>query len=171
MISKLPGWVFIGGLVLAAVAGFVNAVGLLGLNHPVSHMTGNLTLFSESFTRRDIGEAFQSGMLVVAFFLGAVLCGFIVQKSTLRLGRRYGAALAMMSKRIAIAAWNRIRRKCRVNLMMEINTCEGFNVRARRASPAISPRVAVDSPQPERQPELLHLQRPRLRSCSRISLH
>ena len=105
MINKLPGWVFIGGVVLAAVAGFVNAVGLLGLSHPISYVTGNLTLFSESLIQRDAVEATKTSILVAAFFIGAVLCGFIVQQSTLRLGRRYGAALAMEAFLLFAALW------------------------------------------------------------------
>lgn len=105
MINKLPGWVFIGGFVLAAVAGFANAVGLLGLSHPVSHMTGNLTLFSESLARQDMAEVFQSGTLVAAFFVGAVLSGVIVQQSTLQLGRRYGAALTVEALLLFAAVW------------------------------------------------------------------
>lgn len=103
MINKLPGWVFIGSVVLAAVAGFVNTVGLLGLSHPISHVTGNLTLLSESLVHRNLDEALHTSMLVIMFFFGAVLCGFIVKQSTLRLGRRYGAALTIEAVLLFVA--------------------------------------------------------------------
>ncbi len=103
MINKLPGWVFIGSVILAAVAGFVNTVGLLGLRHPMSHVTGNLTLFSESLVHRNLSEAFHTSMLVIMFFFGAVICGFIVKQSTLRLGRRYGVALTIESGLLFVA--------------------------------------------------------------------
>jgi uncharacterized membrane protein YoaK (UPF0700 family) len=103
MINKLPGWVFIGSVLLAAVAGFVNTVGLLGLSHPISHVTGNLTLLSESLVHRDTSEVLHTSMLVIMFFIGAVLCGFIVKQSTLRLGRRYGAALTIEAVLLFVA--------------------------------------------------------------------
>jgi uncharacterized membrane protein YoaK (UPF0700 family) len=45
MLSRLPRWLEIGGFWLAAIAGAVNAIGLLGFRHEaVSHVTGSSTL-------------------------------------------------------------------------------------------------------------------------------
>ncbi|MGH8369477.1 MAG: YoaK family protein, partial [Gammaproteobacteria bacterium] len=86
-----------GGLVLAGVAGLVNAIGLLGLQHPISHVTGNASLFATSLVRGDYGELRVTGLLALMFFTGAVMGGFIVQQSTAKLGRRYGASLTVES--------------------------------------------------------------------------
>lgn len=45
----------------------------------------------------DAGEALHWGLAIVAFVLGAILSGAIVQQSTLQLGRRYGVALVLES--------------------------------------------------------------------------
>lgn len=40
MISQLPKWVEFGAFILALVAGYVNAIGLLGFDHQsVSHLS------------------------------------------------------------------------------------------------------------------------------------
>lgn len=103
--GKVPGWILIGGFVLAGVAGLVNAIGLLGLEHPISHVTGNASLLAMSLERGDYRELRITGLLVLMFFLGAVIGGFVVQQSTARLGRRYGASLAVESALLFAAAF------------------------------------------------------------------
>ncbi|MDB6109551.1 MAG: putative rane protein, partial [Pedosphaera sp.] len=45
MISKLPRWVLWGALMLAFIAGMINAVGFLGFQHQgITHLTGTTTL-------------------------------------------------------------------------------------------------------------------------------
>ena len=88
--GRIPGWILIGGFVLSGVAGLLNVIALLGLQHPISHVTGNTSLFAMSLARGDYGELRITGLLVTMFFLGAVIGGFVVQRSTARLGRRYG---------------------------------------------------------------------------------
>lgn len=107
--GRIPGWILIGGFVLAGVAGLINAIGLLGLQHPISHVTGNASLFATSFERGDYTELRVTGLLVLMFFLGAVIGGFVVQQSTARLGRRYGAALAIESALLFAAAFYLMR--------------------------------------------------------------
>ncbi|HEX5340489.1 MAG TPA: YoaK family protein [Gammaproteobacteria bacterium] len=103
--GKIPGWILMGGLTLAGVAGFINAVGLLGLRHPISHVTGNVSLFATSVVQGDYAELRVTGLLVLMFFVGAVIGGFIVQQGTARLGRRYGAALAIESALLFVAVF------------------------------------------------------------------
>ncbi|HET7650314.1 MAG TPA: YoaK family protein [Gammaproteobacteria bacterium] len=103
--GQVPGWILVGGFVLAGVAGFVNAVGLLGLSHPLSHVTGNASLFASSVVNANTDEMRVTGLLVLMFFAGAVISGFVVQQSTARLGRRYGAALAVESALLFAAAF------------------------------------------------------------------
>jgi uncharacterized membrane protein YoaK (UPF0700 family) len=103
--GKVPGWILMGGLVLAGVAGLINAIGLLGLQHPLSHVTGNASLFATSLVRGDYVELRTTGLLALMFLVGAVIGGFVVQQSTARLGRRYGAALAIESALLFAAAF------------------------------------------------------------------
>jgi uncharacterized membrane protein YoaK (UPF0700 family) len=98
MISKLPRWVWTGAWVLAFIAGIVNVVGLLGFEHQaITHLTGNTSLFAEAVATLNFPSALHFGALIGAFVAGCVLSGFIIQDSTLQLGRRYGVALLLVS--------------------------------------------------------------------------
>ncbi len=98
MISRLPPWVWLGAWLLAFVAGIVNVVGLLGFEHEaISHLTGNTSLFAAALARMDGSAMLHFGLLVGAFVAGAVFSGVLIQDSTLRLGRRYGVALLVVS--------------------------------------------------------------------------
>jgi uncharacterized membrane protein YoaK (UPF0700 family) len=98
MISRLPGWVWIGGWVLAFVAGIINAVGFLGITHEaITHLTGSATLSAAALATGDMGTFLHFLALIGSFFVGAILSGFIVQQSALQLGGRYGAALLIES--------------------------------------------------------------------------
>lgn len=94
----LPRWVWIGAFVLSCIGGMVNVVGYLGFEHQaITHLTGTTTLLGDALSEGAIGKSVHLGGVIVAFVLGAMLSGLIVQDSTLRLGRRYGVALATVS--------------------------------------------------------------------------
>lgn len=94
MISKLPKWVWLGGAVLASMAGVINAVGFLSFQHQgVTHLTGVTTQLGSSIASLQTGQALHLFAVIVAFMLGAVYSGFLIRDSTLKLGRRYGLAL------------------------------------------------------------------------------
>jgi uncharacterized membrane protein YoaK (UPF0700 family) len=98
VISKLPRWVIAGGAALAFIAGMINAIGYLGFRHQaVTHMTGTTSLLGVAIGQGDLGELVHFGGLLLAFVLGCALSGLIIGDSTLRLGRRYGVALAFES--------------------------------------------------------------------------
>lgn len=97
MISRLPRWVWLGGAVLASVAGMVNTVSLLGFEHQgISHLTGATTAFSIALTQMSLG-AFHPLALILSFILGAMLSGFVIKDSALHLGRQYGTVLLIES--------------------------------------------------------------------------
>lgn len=105
MLHKLGRWAWIGGGALAGIAGMVNAIGFLSYSHQaVTHLTGTTSLFSIALVEYDVPALLHLGSVVVAFLLGAGLSGFIIQRQTLKLGRRYGAALAIEGVLLAIAA-------------------------------------------------------------------
>ena len=101
MISKLPRWVWTGAWALAFIAGMVNVVGLLGFEHQaVTHLTGTTSMLAAAL---DKTAALHFAAIIGSFLAGTVLSGFLIQDSTLQLGRRYGVALLLESLLLAIA--------------------------------------------------------------------
>jgi uncharacterized membrane protein YoaK (UPF0700 family) len=98
VLRQLPRWAWIGGGALAFVAGLINAAGYMGFRHQsISNLTGSTTLLGISVGTADDGEALHWALSLLAFMLGAMASGAIVQKSTLKLGRPYGVALLLES--------------------------------------------------------------------------
>jgi uncharacterized membrane protein YoaK (UPF0700 family) len=104
MISKLPRWVWTGAWALAFVAGIVNVVGLLGFEHQaVTHLTGTTSLLGAALAALDGKAALHFTAIIGSFLLGTVISGFLIQDSTLELGRRYGIALVLESVLLFVA--------------------------------------------------------------------
>ena len=98
VLRQLPRWAWIGGGVLAFIAGIVNAAGYLGFRHQsLTNLTGTTSLLGVSLGIGNGGEALHWALSIASFVMGAVLSGLIVQQRTLRLGRRYGVALVLES--------------------------------------------------------------------------
>ena len=98
MAERLAGWVWVGAAVLACVAGIVNVVGFLGFQQQaITHLTGNTSLLGAALVGGDGAAVVALAAMIVAFVLGAMLGGLVIQDSALRLGRRYGVALSIES--------------------------------------------------------------------------
>ncbi|PWK89812.1 YoaK family protein [Fulvimonas soli] len=98
MLRQLPRWAWIGGGLLAFIAGSINAVGYLCFRHqPITHLTGTSTELGIALSRLDPGEIVHWALAIASFLAGAVASGFIVQQRTLQLGRRYGVVLMIES--------------------------------------------------------------------------
>ncbi len=98
VLRQLPRWAWIGGGVLAFIAGIVNAAGYMGFRHQsITNLTGSTSLLGVALGTADSAEAWHWGLSISAFLIGAILSGVIVQQRTLKLGRRYGVALALES--------------------------------------------------------------------------
>ena len=98
MITKLPRWVWSGAWALAFVAGIINVVGLLGFEHQaVTHLTGTTSMLATALASLDITAILHFAAIIGSFVFGTVLSGFIIQDSTLQVGRRYGVALVLES--------------------------------------------------------------------------
>ena len=96
MAERLATWVWVGASALACVAGMVNVVGYLGFEHQaITHLTGTTTLLGSALSRGAWTPASQLAAMILAFVGGATLGGLLIQDSRLRLGRRYGVALAI----------------------------------------------------------------------------
>lgn len=94
MIRRLPKWVESGALLLALIAGFVNAIGLLSFEHQaVSHLSGTATQLGVSvFGQSTLYSMHLLGVLL-SFLLGSSVAGFLLHGQTLKLGRHYDTAL------------------------------------------------------------------------------
>jgi uncharacterized membrane protein YoaK (UPF0700 family) len=98
VLRQLPRWAWIGGGMLAFIAGIVNAAGYMGFRHQsITNLTGSTSLLGVALGTGDSGEAWHWALSIAAFVAGAVLSGLIVQQRTLKLGRRYGVALMLES--------------------------------------------------------------------------
>lgn len=94
MITRLPRWILWGGAVLAFSAGCLNTAAIMGFtNLSVSHVTGNVSLFSAAIAHFDSHSILYIGALLLSFLAGAILSGFVIGQTSLKLGRRYGNAL------------------------------------------------------------------------------
>lgn len=104
MLRQLPRWAWIGGGLLALVAGCINAVGYLCFRHqPITHLTGTSTELGLAIARVDLAEIAHWGLAILSFLAGAMSSGFIVQQRTLQLGRRYGVVLMLESALLFVA--------------------------------------------------------------------
>ena len=104
MAERLATWVWVGAAALACVAGIVNVVGFLGFEHQaITHLTGTTTLLGAALARGDGRGAWPLAAMAGAFVAGAALGGLLIQDSVLRLGRRYGVALAIEAVLLAAA--------------------------------------------------------------------
>ncbi len=104
MAERLATWVWVGASALALVAGMVNVVGYLGFEHQaITHLTGTTTLLGAALASGNGQAAWQLAAMLFAFVAGAMLSGLLVQDSVLRLGRRYGVALAIEAVLLAAA--------------------------------------------------------------------
>lgn len=79
---------------LAFIAGIVNAVGILGLEHQaVTHLTGTTTLLGIAISKFDSQGVIHLLLLLGSFLAGNTLSGLIIEDTALKLGRRYPVAL------------------------------------------------------------------------------
>lgn len=123
MLRQLPRWAWVGGGLLAFVAGGINTVGYLCFRHqPITHLTGTSTELGMAMARLDAAEMAHWGLSIAAFVFGAMLSGFIVQQSTLQLGRRYGVVL-MMESLLLFAATPLIHRQSDLGLYLASMAC------------------------------------------------
>ena len=104
-VSKLPRWVLVySAWALAFTGGFANVVGLLGFTHQaISHLTSTTSLLASAIEGLDRPMIFHYGAVLGSFLLGAIVSGFLIQDSTLPLGRRYGVALILESLMLCAA--------------------------------------------------------------------
>ncbi len=110
MIEKLPKWVWLGAAILALSAGMVNVIAILGFVHKgITHVTGNCSVLSIAMLEGDWKSIVQAFFIVASFFFGSVLAGVIIGNGHLKMGRRYGFALAVESALLLVSTYGFVR--------------------------------------------------------------
>ena len=98
MFQQLPNWIQLGAFLLAMNAGLINTLGLITVLHQsISHMTGNVSMFAIALSHLDYGMMLYIALVLVCFILGSFYSGFILGDGNLKLGRRYGTPLTLVS--------------------------------------------------------------------------
>lgn len=98
-------WVFSGGTLLAAIAGFIN-VCLLGFFHvPVSHLTGAVSRLSLDLEALNLTDLRLVLSIVGGFLVGAMLSGLLIGGRKLVPGRRYGLTLLLEGTVLGLATY------------------------------------------------------------------
>lgn len=87
---RIDPWLFIGGPLLALVAGYVNVVLLMSFAVPVSHVTGSLAHLALDSARHDAPHLRMAASVALAFLLGAALTAFCTEGQMFQHRRRYG---------------------------------------------------------------------------------
>lgn len=94
MTKKLPSWVEWGAWLLAFNAGGINAVALLSLEHQaISHVTGSAAWLGLELAKGNLQQVLHLALVILAFFGGAALGGWLIRDGALKLGRRYSVCL------------------------------------------------------------------------------
>lgn len=97
--------VLIGGVLLALIAGFINAAVLRVSDLAATHVTGSVSRLSSDLGAGDATDLLRVLPLVASFIGGAILAGIIVGRDTLRLGRHYGVAMLLEAALLIAAAF------------------------------------------------------------------
>lgn len=88
--------IVLGGVLLAAVAGCVNAVGFLSMHHQaVTHLSGTVSIIGTELARNDFAPAGKAALVILGFFAGATLSSYTIRQNVLKFGRRYGGVLML----------------------------------------------------------------------------
>lgn len=107
MLSRLPKWSWAGFGLLAFIAGMINVVALTGFSHQAAtHVTGLFSQLAIHLYDHDLNAALNFSGIILAFFLGAFLCGLVIRDTQFQIGRRYGYALGIESLLLFLSAWS-----------------------------------------------------------------
>lgn len=93
-------------LLLAGVAGAVNATGFVALGLHTSHMSGNMAMLGESLAAGNWRLAALGGQVLLSFVLGAVTASALLEASRHRARGRHASALLLEAAMLGgIGAW------------------------------------------------------------------
>ncbi len=95
-VQAKPGWVLLGGCILAFLAAAVNADFMLRLGVSVSHLTGDLSRITVEALKAGGGWSHEAAILCLSltgFVGGAATAGFFIHHPNLQLSRPYGRSV------------------------------------------------------------------------------
>ncbi len=137
MVSKLPGWISTGALLLSFTAGCINAISILCIiKQPVSHITGSSTNLAIAIGSGNGILILHYSLIILFFFIGSIISGIIIKDSQLRLGRRYGVALLIESFFLS-ASWYLMKSSPNISHILISFSCGLQNAMATTYSGAI----------------------------------
>jgi uncharacterized membrane protein YoaK (UPF0700 family) len=106
-------------VLLAGIAGGVNAISFFAFGVRISHMTGNVSWFGESFAAGRADNALDAGWLVIAFILGAIASEALLETSRHRARGQYIPALLLEIATLGfVAFWGHHNPETHENLLM-----------------------------------------------------
>lgn len=85
----------LGGFALASLAGYINASMLQVFHVPVSHMSGAATRLGSALGTGHLADVAAGFSILLSFFLGAALSGYLIDSRALEPSPRYGMALML----------------------------------------------------------------------------
>ena len=89
--------------ILTALAGVINAISIFGYNGTtVSHLTGLVSKVAINLSNGDFTGLWEVLRVILAFFVGAVLSGFITGERAFYLKKRYGFIIVTIGVLIII---------------------------------------------------------------------
>lgn len=104
--DAFPAWqAALWGFLLSALAGFVNLHAFMRFQTPVSHLSGAAMHMGDEVGHGRFGaDLAHMALVLLAFFLGAVVSGAIVGQRVLVPGRRYGVVLMVEGAVLLLSA-------------------------------------------------------------------
>lgn len=105
MLSTLPRWIEYSAFVLALVAGYVNAIGFVGLTqHSISHLSGTATLIGTSLIDSSTSVLYLLAVLG-SFLVGAAISGIFLSGHSLKIGRHYDSLLIIEASLLLVSIY------------------------------------------------------------------
>jgi uncharacterized membrane protein YoaK (UPF0700 family) len=93
----------LGGAILTFIAGFINSTSLMYFHVPVSHMTGVMAKISIDLASLQIKEIFSLLYILLGFFAGAVVSGFLIGAANVKPKKEYSFILLMEAGCLVLA--------------------------------------------------------------------
>lgn len=97
---QFTSWIFL----LTTIAGFMNVTVIILFSTTSSHHTGNLSHSMMSLLEGNYLEALHLLLILLSFFFGSMLSGFLFPEQTFKLTRRYGYIQLISAGLIAVGS-------------------------------------------------------------------
>jgi len=102
--QKLSVWVYLGGLALSFLGGYINVSMLYIFAIPVSHMSGAVSKIGIDLGNENYHDLGLIALILICFFTGAIISGVLVTSNKLRPSYQYSIILTVETICLLIAA-------------------------------------------------------------------